>query len=458
METGATKPHAAFGATGSYMRGVSIVVLPVLVGVLALHARTLIEHSGELVLWAACAAVGDLLLVRTGRTVTLSMSLPVTLAAAMVFSPAEAAFVSVVGCVSLEELRGRAPAHRMLFNRSQVAVAVLSAALVLQAGSKDWPAVLAWVVIALITDFTVNAGFMLPLLVREHRIPLVEAVPLLFGSRPVDTVMLYVAMGLLAPLMAVMYLSAGPAALAVTLVPAVLAHVSLARSQHLGSLLERLEAKDAAIRRATERAHAERAHERSTLASELHDEVIPALFRVQLLGQVVEKDLQEGKLLDLEDDVSRLIDAVCVAQALSRAFISGLRSSPLGSRGLSGALQMLVDDLRTTNGPRIYLSVQPPVGSHAAQQVVFLVVREALRNACQHARSTEVRVSVRHDGGMLRAVISDDGVGFEPTRTVTGHLGLCLIRETVEAVGGTLVIDSELGIGTTVAVAVPPDA
>ena len=52
------------------------------------------------------------------------------------------------------------------------------------------------------------------------------------------------------------------------------------------------------------------------LAGELHDEVLPALFKVHLMGQVLKQDLASGQLLQLEEDLPGLLDATLVAQAL----------------------------------------------------------------------------------------------------------------------------------------------
>ena len=47
----------------------------------------------------------------------------------------------------------------------------------------------------------------------------------------------------------------------------------------------------------------ERRDERLTLAAGIHDEVLPPLYKVHLMGQVVKNDLASGRLLDLEADV-----------------------------------------------------------------------------------------------------------------------------------------------------------
>jgi hypothetical protein len=82
----------------------------------------------QIALWAAVALAADLMLVRVGKGVTLTMSLPVSLAAALLFPPAFAAIDAFAGCFDPMEVRGESSFSRAVFNRSQVALATTAAA------------------------------------------------------------------------------------------------------------------------------------------------------------------------------------------------------------------------------------------------------------------------------------------------------------------------------------------
>jgi PAS domain S-box-containing protein len=92
-----------------------------------------------------------------------------------------------------------------------------------------------------------------------------------------------------------------------------------------------------------------------------------------------------------------------------------------------------------------------PAGVETA---LYRVVQEALTNVARHARATAVSVTVARAGGEARAVVEDDGGGFDPAAP-TGRLGLAGMRERVELVGGTLEVESAPGRGTTVIARVP---
>ncbi len=97
----------------------------------------------------------------------------------------------------------------------------------------------------------------------------------------------------------------------------------------------------------------ERKDERLALAGELHDEVLPSLFKVHLMGQVLKQDLAAGRLLELDDDLPELLLATDAAQRAIRDLLGDLRRSPLGAAGLVPTVRMLVDQLAAAGAPPV---------------------------------------------------------------------------------------------------------
>jgi signal transduction histidine kinase len=83
---------------------------------------------------------------------------------------------------------------------------------------------------------------------------------------------------------------------------------------------------------------------------------------------------------------------------------------------------------------------------------IFLVVKEALTNALKHAQAKEVRVQAKASANSLEILVQDDGRGFQPQPPSTPgkQHGLGNMRRRAEAMGGTLVVQSALGKGTSV--------
>ncbi len=88
------------------------------------------------------------------------------------------------------------------------------------------------------------------------------------------------------------------------------------------------------------------------------------------------------------------------------------------------------------------------------EAAVYFSCLEALQNVAKHAKASAVRVDLRQTDGTLTFVVSDDGVGFDPERTVQGS-GLQNMADRVEAVGGDLEVVAAHGSGTTVRGRIP---
>jgi signal transduction histidine kinase len=439
----------------------SSLLLVVLVACLILGEWPLVSDASlsEVTLWVVAALASDLMLVRVGRGVTLSMSLPVTLAAALLFPPGIAAGIAFLGCLDPNEIRGKSSVARIVFNRSQVAVATAAAALVFQSGHASpfaWPQVVGWSFLALGADFLVNSAFVVPTVVLKSRVSVPAALRGLFGSAPLHAVLLYASMCLVAPLLAAVYVIAGGWALVSFMVPLMLAREALVRAERLHQASLELRAKSEALRRTTESVSDERRDERVVLAGELHDDLLPALYKVHLMGQVLKQDLDSGRLLDLDRDLPELLGATAIAQESVRAIVGQLRRSSLGPGGLSGTIRQFANHLEASGAPRIDLLLSDVRGSESVHFVLYQAAREAMLNASLYSQTDVIRVHLVEDANELRLLVSDDGIGFDlESVDVQNHFGLQFMKERIEALGGRLTVDSRLGRGTTIGVSVP---
>jgi signal transduction histidine kinase len=437
----------------------SIAILLLLGLAVAAQKDWIAANRGTIALWICVAIAADLMFVRIGKGLTLSMSLPVTLAAALLFPTGAAAAIAFLGCLDPMELRGESSLSRAVFNRSQVALATAAAATLFHAfgiAATNWPIIALVSLLALLADFLVNVAFVVPTIaLRDHASPK-SALRLLFGSEPLDSVALYSSMGLMAPLLATVFLSSGPWALAAFLVPLALARGTLVRAERLHHAVERIAEKDEALRRSTESVGVERKDERMVVAGEIHDDVLPTLYKVSLMGRVIKEDLEAGRLLDLDLDVPELLAAIDAAQASVRRLVGRLRRSSLGTGGLEATLRLLSDDLQTSGAAPIRLAIADIEGSDEALLVLYQVAKEALTNAAKYSHSRDIKVRAWSEEGVGRLVVEDSGVGFEQFRVdQRDHFGLQLMKERVESRGGRLVIASQLGHGTTIAATVP---
>lgn len=416
----------------------------------------------QLASWAAIVAAVDMIPVRVWGSVTVSMSFPVALAAGMIFSPAEAALIAFVGSFDPRELSRHVSLAKSIFNRSQVAASVMAGAVVFHAlgGTiTEWPGVLVPGVVALLIDAGVNFLLVASAVAMEDRLAPRGVLRKMFGASPWHYLAGYLLLGLLAMPLSAAFATGGVWAVLLFLAPLVLAREMFRQTQQFLDATERIRMKDVAILGAAGELVRERKDERLALAGELHDEVLPSLFKVHLMGQVLRQDLAAGKLLELDDDLPELLIATDAAQRAIRDLLGDLRRSPLGASGLIPTLRLLVDQLASAGAPPVTLDVEQFDSSPLAQLLAYQAIREALHNAAKHSRASSIGVRVWTDEALLRLSVTDNGTGFS-WAAVDGsrHFGLQIMKERFEAAGGSMFIDSRLGMGTLVAASVPKDA
>jgi signal transduction histidine kinase len=90
------------------------------------------------------------------------------------------------------------------------------------------------------------------------------------------------------------------------------------------------------------------------------------------------------------------------------------------------------------------------------ETALFRIVQESLTNVALHAQATRVDVLLSLHNQHVVTIVEDDGVGFlESSSGLEDHLGLFGMRERIEMLGGTFIIESSPGKGTTVKAEVP---
>ncbi|MCC7352891.1 MAG: HAMP domain-containing protein [Anaerolineae bacterium] len=195
--------------------------------------------------------------------------------------------------------------------------------------------------------------------------------------------------------------------------------------------------------------------ERNRLARDLHDSVKQQVFAAAMqLGaaRALIADNPEQAQVHLAE-AERLTHQT---QQELMALIQKLRPLALQDRGLASALQGYVADWSRQTGIVAGASVQGdgplPI---AVEQALFRVAQEALANVARHSGATTAEIRLAWEGDAVTLTIADNGQGFDVAAADGTGLGLRSMRERVEALGGSLRVESKAGAGTRVVVKCP---
>lgn len=201
--------------------------------------------------------------------------------------------------------------------------------------------------------------------------------------------------------------------------------------------------------------------ERERLAREIHDTLAQGLSSIQLLLRAAERALPGSP-----DTAARHVDAARQAAvdslAEARRFVAALTPPALEGTTLAGALERLC----TTTSARHHLTARfrltgDPVPLPTAHEVALLrIAQSALANTVRHAHAATAEATLGYLGDRITLDIVDDGHGFDPGRLPapdpeSGGFGLAAMRARMDALGGTLTVESAPGHGTALAARLP---
>jgi signal transduction histidine kinase len=193
---------------------------------------------------------------------------------------------------------------------------------------------------------------------------------------------------------------------------------------------------------------------RGQLSAELHDTVAQSLMRARSMLDDPTVDPERAR---------HIADLVGEAEEQVRAVMARTRPPALRDGDLARAVGALRDDMELRYGLRV--AVRWPSSAYPLPLVTAITVyrffQEALLNVIKHADVDEASVALVVDADGVVATVHDAGPGFDPEQVKSErgrHVGLGLLRERARLAGGSLVVSSWPGDGTTLTLRLPRGA
>ena len=414
----------------------------------------------ELVFWSVLVLAMNIIPFTSGD-VSFTLDTPLLLTVALLYPPEVACIIAFVGSMDIREVQRRVGPMRALFNRTQIALSVLVAGLLFRSITgghlEPWILGALGTALALIGFHAVNATTVGIHTALRSSISLRES----FRSLTVGPVgaflATYLGYGVLALVLAHLFVEVGPWSVALFLIPLEVGRQMLVRGEALERLTEELRHRERLLERLLDRIDEERGAERVRIATGLHDDIMQSLIRMSQLGSFLRKELPPNS--SGAEDAAELAHLAQETGEQLRRVLSDLQRSPVGRGGLVPSLKALFSDLQLDWQVEIALSGDEGEGLSPASQVVgYQTAREAVINALKHAEANRIEVILRREDGNLTVSVSDDGEGFDPESVdESQHFGLGLMRTRIRLAGGELAVNSSRDTGTTVEMRLPED-
>jgi len=197
--------------------------------------------------------------------------------------------------------------------------------------------------------------------------------------------------------------------------------------------------------------------ERQWLSRQMHDGPAQALSNFILQTEIAMR-LMDVDAAQAREELSNLKIAAMSTFQKVRNFIFELRPMMLDDLGLIPTIHRYADAFKEQSGLEVNVTV---TGSERRLEpylevLVFRALQELLGNAARHSQASLVKIQVDMGDGLVKVSVDDNGKGFDPdVVTQEGRLGLNLIKERVELLGGNFDIESMPGKGSRIALSVP---
>ncbi|MEO7934103.1 MAG: ATP-binding protein [Chthoniobacterales bacterium] len=229
---------------------------------------------------------------------------------------------------------------------------------------------------------------------------------------------------------------------------------------HHGLLLKESHLMQEQLRHLTHQVLFAQEQERKEISRELHDDIAQTLTAINVHLATFTKEVTintqglKAKIALTQKLVEKSVNIV-------HRFARDLRPTLLDDLGLIPALHSYLKDF--TKRTKVLVAFTAFAGveklSNARRTVLYRVAQSALTNIAQHARATHVKVSIQKSGNTIRMTIHDNGRSFAVERVLFAkrqkRLGLLGMRERVEMVGGSFLVESAPGKGTTISAQLP---
>lgn len=194
--------------------------------------------------------------------------------------------------------------------------------------------------------------------------------------------------------------------------------------------------------------------ERQRLSRQMHDGPAQALsnfiLQTEIAMRLLDIDANQAK-----DELNNLKAAAMNTFKKVRSFIFELRPMMLDDLGLAPTIRRYVDTFKEQTGAEIGIII---TGNERRieqyiEVMIFRAMQELLGNAILQHQASNVKILVDYADTVIKLTMEDNGKGYE--NDGQNNLGLNLIKERAEMLGGSFVLDSNPESGTRLSLTIP---
>lgn len=196
--------------------------------------------------------------------------------------------------------------------------------------------------------------------------------------------------------------------------------------------------------------------ERQRLANDLHDDLGSTLASLKIHFQNL-KTSNGSEILTNELLYDKTYDLLEEAYQKVRLMAHAKNLGVMAKEGLLPAVQNLAGKISNFNGIQIQV-VTNQLNTrldNTMEITLFRMIQELVTNMVKHSKATEGYIYITHHFDTINLIVEDNGIGFDSGLVGKDGMGLDSIAKRVGFLGGTFVVDSKKGKGSTIIIEIP---
>jgi signal transduction histidine kinase len=198
--------------------------------------------------------------------------------------------------------------------------------------------------------------------------------------------------------------------------------------------------------------------ERRRIAQELHDGLGSTLATLKLNAESLNLESKDLNATEWKayHGLLELVDYACVSL---RDISHNMLPAGIEHFGLEATLQSDIAKIKKHKGLQINFETFgiDTIQHKEIELHVYRIVLELLNNVIKHAQASQVNIQLMKHDATISLIVEDNGIGFNPEKTILSGIGIISVKSRVEALSGKMQIDStkQKGTSITIEIAVP---
>jgi len=197
--------------------------------------------------------------------------------------------------------------------------------------------------------------------------------------------------------------------------------------------------------------------ERNRIAREIHDTLAQGFAGISMIVESAKMALQDEDQEQVQILLERIRDLAKDKLSEARRSVQSLRPNITIQGNLKTLIQGELDQLARDMSIETKLDVvgEDLLISPVVKLTLLRICQEALNNIKKHAQASQIQAALTYNKNAVALSIQDDGIGFNPQTPTSNNYGLTFMSERARLVGGSVIVNSEVGVGTTIYVSIP---